>query len=71
MRTLNNTCSLLNTNLFLNHKSQIEKHLKIECVSVLSDCAMETHDKVNSWDGLSVWTEQLDFQEKKRKLVQK
>lgn len=36
-----------------------------------SDRAIETQNKVNSWDGLSIWRERLDFTEKKNKISQK
>lgn len=43
-----------------------------ECTGVLSDRAIETQDKVNSWGGLSIWTERLYRKKTNRtKLVKK
>lgn len=67
MRTLNKNKSTL-----LSHPLKKTCQFNFTQVSsVHSDRAIETQDKVNSWDRRSIWTEQLHFTEKNNKISQK
>lgn len=46
-------------------REKTKKWLKTERVSVPTDRTTESHDKVNNWEGLSVWTERLDYKDNK------
>lgn len=69
MRTVDRNPPLSLTQICYSSTPSIKTFYALK--SVLSDRAIETQDKVNSWDRLSIWTEQLEFTEKKKKISQK